>query len=356
VVNSTITAGATAALLGFGALQVRDGNLTIGDLIVFLSYLGALFGPLQSLTGAAAAGAALNARARRVLEVLDSTEEVPERSDPIVPPACRGEVVFEAVTFGYEPERTVLDGVSFAAVPGQITAIVGATGAGKTSLVSLLSRFYDPTAGRILLDGNDLRDLPLRWLREHVSLVIQEPFLFSLSISENIAFGRTDATADEIEQAARAARAHEFVERLPAGYETVLQERAVFLSGGERQRIALARAIVKDAPILILDEPTSSVDARTEFEIFDELVPTMREKTTFVVSHRLSTILLADQILVLEGGVVVERGSHSELLDRGGTYAQLYRHQYRGLVARAEPAADDPWGALAIGDEAVADG
>ena len=333
IANSVVTGAATAALLGFGALRVRSGHLTVGDLIVFLAYLNTLYAPLQSLSAAVGAAAALNARAARVLEILDSEDEVRDRPDAQPPPFCRGELSFEAVSFAYEPERPVLRELTFTAHPGQITAIVGATGAGKTSLVSLLSRFYDPTAGRILLDGRDLRDLPLRWLREHVSLVLQDPFLFPLSVGENIAFGRADATRQEILRAARVARADEFIRNLPAGFDTVLVERAVFLSGGERQRIALARAVLKDAPILILDEPTSSVDARTEGEIFDALAPTMRAKTTFVVSHRLSTILMADQILVLEDGSIVEHGSHAELVRAGGVYERLYRHQYRGLLA-----------------------
>jgi ABC-type multidrug transport system fused ATPase/permease subunit len=355
VANSAITGVATAALLGLGAFRVREGNLTLGDLIVFLAYVGALFAPLQALSNAAASGAAISARARRVLEVLDAQDEVPERPNALVPAGCRAELVFDGVSFGYEAERLVLRDLSFEAHRGQVTAIVGVTGAGKTSLISLLSRFYDPSAGRILLDGNDLRDLSLRWLREHVSLVLQEPFLFPLPVAENIAFGEPKATRDEIEAAAKIARAHDFIEELPDGYDTVLAERAVFLSGGERQRIAMARAILKDAPILILDEPTSSVDVRTESEIFDALVPTMREKTTFVVSHRLSTILLADQILVLEHGSIVEHGSHAELLETGGVYAQLCRHQYRGLVARSEPDGTDGLQSLPVGGDAVPD-
>jgi ATP-binding cassette subfamily B protein/subfamily B ATP-binding cassette protein MsbA len=271
-----------------------------------------------------------------VREVLDAQDEVPDRGARALDD-LRGELVFESVSFGYDPaERLVLRDVSFAAGRGRLTAIVGATGAGKTSLVSLLARFWDPSLGRILLDGHDLRDVALRSLRENVSLVLQEPVLFPLSVAENIAFGRPDASLDEIVEAARTARAHDFVERLPEGYDTLLDNRAARLSGGERQRIALARAILKDAPILVLDEPTSSLDARTESEIFDALAATLSAKTVFLVSHRLSTILRADQILVLENGGIAEAGTHDELIARGGVYERLYRYQQHGVIAQPE--------------------
>ncbi len=331
---TVITGAAAALMLYLGASRVMGGRLSLGDLLVFLGYLTALYGPVSALGTAAGYGVAVVTRSRRVFQILDSSEEVPERADAFVLGRARGEVVFEDVAFGYEggdgepPARMILRGVSLRARPGQITAIVGATGAGKTSLVSLLSRFYDPQSGRITLDGRDLRDLSLKSLRENVSLVLQEPFLFPLSVADNIAFGRPGATREEIVGAARAAHAHDFIELLPEGYDTVLGERATSLSGGERQRIAIARAVLKDAPVLVLDEPTSALDAHTEGKIFEALSRLMKDRTTFIISHRLSTIRRADQILALEDGHIVERGTHETLLAAGRTYANLYERQH----------------------------
>lgn len=331
---TVITGAAAALMLYLGASRVMGGRLSLGDLLVFLGYLTALYGPVSALGTAAGYGVAVVTRSRRVFQILDSSEEVPERADAFVLGRARGEVVFEDVAFGYEggdgepPARMILRGVSLRARPGQITAIVGGTGAGKTSLVSLLSRFYDPQSGRITLDGRDLRDLSLKSLRENVSLVLQEPFLFPLSVADNIAFGRPGATREEIVGAARAAHAHDFIELLPEGYDTVLGERATSLSGGERQRIAIARAVLKDAPVLVLDEPTSALDAHTEGKIFEALSRLMKDRTTFIISHRLSTIRRADQILALEDGHIVERGTHETLLAAGRTYANLYERQH----------------------------
>ncbi len=328
---TVITSAAAALMLYLGASRVMDGRLSVGDLLVFMGYLAALYGPVSALGTAAGYGIAVVTRSQRVFKILDSDEEVPERTDAITLKRVQGEVIFDEVSFGYADEaetELILHKVSFKAYPGQITAIVGATGAGKTSLVSLLSRFYDPKDGRILLDGHDLRDLSLRSLRENVSLVLQEPFLFPLSVADNIGFGRPGATRQEIVAAARAAHAHDFIEQLPDGYDTVLNERGGQLSGGERQRIAIARAVLKDAPVLILDEPTSALDAHTEGRIFEALSRLMKDRTTFIISHRLSTIRRADQILALEDGHVVERGTHESLLAAGRTYAHLYERQH----------------------------
>ena len=330
-VATIITGMGAALMLYLGASRVMDGRLSVGDMLIFLGYLTALYGPISALGSAAGYGIAVVTRSRRVFQILDSDEELPEQVNAITLQHVRGEVAFEDVSFGYAtdgPAKLIVSGVSFKANPGQITAIVGATGAGKTSLVSLLSRFYDPQSGRILLDGYDLRDLSLKSLRESVSLVLQEPFLFPLSVADNIGFGRPGATRDEIVAAARAAHAHDFIEQLPEGYDTVLSERGAQLSGGERQRIAIARAVLKDAPVLILDEPTSALDAHTEGKIFEALSQLMQDRTTFIISHRLSTIRRADQILALADGRVVERGTHESLLAAGRTYAHLYERQH----------------------------
>jgi ATP-binding cassette subfamily B protein len=240
----------------------------------------------------------------------------------------RGEVGFEGVWFGYEPGRPVLRGVGFEARPGEVVAVVGPTGAGKSTLAGLLPRFFDPDRGGVLLDGRDLRGLRLGTVRESVSLVLQESFLFPFSIAENIAYGRPGASREQIEAAARAANAHEFVSGLPDGYETLVGERGATLSGGERQRVAIARALLKDAPVLVLDEPTSALDAETEQSLLAALERLMAGRTTLVIAHRLSTIRRADQILVLRAGEIVERGSHDELIALGGAYARMHTIQH----------------------------
>ncbi len=312
------------------------GRHNVGDLFVFLGYLTALFGPVNSLSSGLGYAVATATRGRRVFEILDSREEVQERRDAVAVGRLHGSVVFDDVTFGYGVEedgaRAVLRDVSLRAEPGQVIAIVGATGAGKSSMVALLSRFYDPWNGRVLVDGRDVRELTLSSLRENVSLVLQEPFLFPMSVADNIAFGRPDATRSEIEAVARLAQADEFIRRLPEGYDTVLSEKGTSLSGGERQRIAIARALLKDAPILILDEPTSALDAHAESKIFEALSELMRGRTTFVISHRLSTICKADQILAIEHGRIVERETHDRLLAESEVYSRLYRHEHIAVL------------------------
>jgi ATP-binding cassette subfamily B protein/subfamily B ATP-binding cassette protein MsbA len=329
---AVLTGVVGAVILGLGGLRVLDGGLSLGALLIFLGYLTALNGPVTSLATAIGASVVVASRGRRIFEVLDSGEEVRERAQATRLERVAGAVQFEQVTFGYgDPASSepVLRDVSFAVAPGQVTAIVGATGAGKTSLVGLLSRFHDPWAGRILLDGLDLRDVTIASLREQVSLVLQDPFIFPMSIADNIAFGRPGASRDAIVAAAMAAQAHRFIERLPQGYETLVGERGGTLSGGEKQRIAIARALLKDAPVLVLDEPTSALDARTEGHIIEAMTRLLRDRTTFIISHRLSTIRRAHQIIVLEDGSVVEQGTHDSLLAAGQAYARLYRHQDR---------------------------
>jgi ATP-binding cassette subfamily B protein/subfamily B ATP-binding cassette protein MsbA len=311
-----------------GAHAVLHGHLTIGDLLVFANYVGVLQGQIAGLTGIYPTLQGARPSIDRVVEVLDAPADVEDRPGAVRLPGVRGEVAVEGVTFGYEAGRPVLHEVSFAASPGEVVAVVGPTGAGKTTLVGLLPRFFDPDQGRVLLDGRDLRDLRLRQVRGGVSLVLQESFLFPFSIAENIAYGRVGASREEIVEAARAANADEFVSRLPDGYDTVVGERGATLSVGERQRVAIARALLKDAPVLILDEPTSALDAETERSLLQALDRLMAGRTTVIIAHRLSTIRKADQILVLREGRIVERGHHQQLIDLNGHYARMHDIQH----------------------------
>jgi ATP-binding cassette subfamily B protein/subfamily B ATP-binding cassette protein MsbA len=317
-----------AVILYLGAWQVINGRLTIGSLLVFISYLGTLQWQLKSFTGINSALQAAGASVDRVMEILDTEGEVEKRVGARSLPAVEGHICFENVSFGYKTNRPILHDICFEAHVGQTIAIVGATGAGKSTLVSLVPRFFDPLQGTVTIDGEDIRDVELKSLRAQVGIVLQEPFLFPFSIAENIAYGRPDAARQEIEAAARDANAHQFIERLPKGYDTVIGERGATLSGGERQRLSIARALLKDAPILILDEPTSALDAQTEELILEALERLMKGRTTFIIAHRLSTIRRADRIIVLEDGRIVESGSHDELLANERLYASLYQIQF----------------------------
>jgi ABC-type multidrug transport system fused ATPase/permease subunit len=327
-----ITGLATTALVGLGAYRGLQGNLSAGDLFVFVGYVSALYGPVNSLSTAVGAAIAIGARGRRVFDILDSDEVVKEKPSALSLPDPQGAIEFRNVTFGYDTTgsqaRPVLQNISFKVSPGQVVAIVGPTGAGKTSLISLLTRFYDPWQGNVLLDGTDLRDLKLHSLRENISIVLQEPFLFPMTIAENIAFGNPDATFEEIVEAAKAAQAHHFISKLPLGYDTKMSEAGASLSGGEKQRISIARAFLKKAAILILDEPTSAVDALTEAKIFEALSIFSKGKTVFLISHRLSTLKHADQIITIKNGVVAEQGTHQSLLANEKDYADLYKYQH----------------------------
>jgi ATP-binding cassette, subfamily B, bacterial len=327
-----VTTLGTAAVIYLGAELALQGKLTAGTIIVFVSYLSSLYDPLDSLTHLTQTVQGAAAEADRVLEILEIEPDVQDR------PHARkahidGPVRFENVTFGYEPGRPVLHGVSLEAKPGEVLAIVGPTGAGKTTLVHLLVRFFDPWSGRVTIGGHDIRDFRYRSLRQQVALVMQDPFILPQTVAENIAYGRPDASREEVVAAAKAAGADEFIERLPEGYDAVIGERGATLSGGEKQRLSIARAFLKDAPILILDEPTSALDTRTEARLLEALDRLMEDRITFVIAHRLSTTRRANQIVVLEHGEIVERGTHEDLLGREGLYASLHRHQANGAQA-----------------------
>ncbi len=326
--SGLVTTVGTAIVLWIGARHVRNGPLTVGELLVFIGYLNSLQAQMKILAHTQPAFRTISASVNRVMEELLAPPEVPERPQATALPAAWGHVQLEQVTFGYEPRRAVLRGVSLEAHPGQTIAIVGETGAGKSTLMSLIPRFFDPWEGRVLVDGRDVRDLQLHSLRRQVGVVLQEPFLFPFSVAENIAYVRPGASREEIVAAARAANAHEFIERMEEGYDTVIGERGATLSGGERQRLSIARALLKDAPILILDEPTSALDAETESRLVGALERLMAGRTTFIIAHRLSTVRRANRILVLKDGQIVESGSHQQLLARGEVYAHLHEIQF----------------------------
>jgi ATP-binding cassette subfamily B protein len=327
-----ITAAGSALVLGVGAYHVVQGSLTLGSLLVILAYLSSIYGPLDSISSVVTYMSQHLVKMGRVFEILDTEPDVRDRAGAVPLTGISGRVVFDAVGFAYPERGSVLRDVSFEARPGQVIGIVGLTGAGKSTLVSLIPRFYDVGAGHVLVDGHDVRGVRLKSLRQQIGLVLQDTILFAGTIADNIRYGRLGATFDLIVEAARAANAHEFILALPHGYQTEVGERGVKLSGGERQRISIARAFLKDAPILILDEPTSAVDSRTEAAILQALERLMRGRTTFLVAHRLSTVRRADQILVLERGRIAERGTHAELLAKGGSYKEIYDLQIQFVI------------------------
>ncbi len=319
----------TTLILWFGGQMVLAGVITLGELVAFNAYLLLLAQPVQELGFIVNAAGEAVAGGQRIFEVLDVEEEIKSPPNAIIAPPLTGHVVFDHVSFSYRGTRDALRDVSFEAQPNQVIALVGPTGSGKTTLVHLIPRFYDATSGRVLVDGLDVKTLDLKSLRSQIGVVLQTSLLFSMTIRDNIAYGRVDASDEEVIAAARAARAHDFITALPKGYATIVGERGVTLSGGQRQRIAIARALLMNPRILILDDSTSSVDTQTEYLIQQALAELMKQRTTFVIAQRLSTVKRADLILVLDEGRIVQRGTHAELLEQGGLYKQIYDLQLK---------------------------
>lgn len=318
-----LTSLGTAIVIGFGGMLALQGRMNTADIIGFLMYLSLFYTPLATLARLVEDVQTAYAGAVRVFEVLDAQPDIQDAPDAQPLPKGQGAVEFQGVSFSYLPEEPILQNLSFSVSPGQMIAIVGPTGVGKTTVLSLLERFYDPQSGRILLDGRDLRTVTLQSLRNQISMVQQDVFLFHGTMEENIAYGSPHAAKEQIRQAARIARAEEFILQMPEGYDTQVGERGVRLSGGQKQRLAIARAVLRDAPILILDEATSAVDAETEREIQRAIDGLAGSRTIFVIAHRLSTVKKADRILVLSEGKLAEQGTHRELLEQGGIYASL---------------------------------
>jgi len=324
LVISTLMVIGTAAMYYVGTLHVLAGTLSLGSLLVFSAYLLMLYQPLESLTYTAWAMEGATAGAKRCFELLDSQDDVRDSPNAVDISSAKGAIAFRSVDFGYAESRIVLRDINLSITPNQIVGLVGGTGAGKSTLLSLVPRFYDPTTGSVMLDGRDVREITKKSLRAQIAIVLQDTLLFSTTVRENIAYGRPDATEEEIIEAAHRAQADEFIRQMPQGYSSLVGERGGHLSVGQRQRIGIARAFLKNAPILLLDEPTSALDPSTEAAIMETIKELMRGRTTLIATHRLATIHNLDQIIVLDHGRIIEQGRGPELLTRGGIYAKLY--------------------------------
>jgi ABC-type multidrug transport system fused ATPase/permease subunit len=335
---SPIVAIIVSLCIGFvlwrGSLLILLGWMTAGELTVFLSYLGSFFKPVKDLASMNNSIAQTAVAVERIRTILDADAILPEKPGALEQP-IRGEIVFDHVAFAYDESCPVLRDVSFTVRPGQMIGVVGPTGGGKSTIMSLIPRFYDPSAGQVLVDGVDVRDYRLQALRDQIGYVLQETVLFRGTVRDNIAYGRVGATDQEIVEAAKLANADEFISRMPNGYQTFVGDRGDTLSGGQRQRIGIARAIIRNNPILILDEPTAALDSESERLVIEALERLMKGRTVLTIAHRLSTIRDADKIIVLKGGVVAEQGTHDQLLAIGGTYAELYSVQFDTTAAKA---------------------
>ncbi|HEX7271883.1 MAG TPA: ABC transporter ATP-binding protein [Casimicrobiaceae bacterium] len=333
---SIVVAGCTAYVLWRGASLIVTDAMTIGALTVFLAYLTKFFKPVQDLAKMTNAIAQTSVALERIRAILDADKMIAEKRNARVLDSARGEIVAEHVAFGYDPANPILRDVNFRIQPGQLVGVVGTTGGGKSTVVGLIPRFYDPDGGRLLVDGVDVREYTKASLRGQIGFVLQETVLFRGTIRENIAYGRPDATEEEIIEAAKLANAHDFIMEMPGGYGSLVGERGLTLSGGQRQRIGIARAIIRNAPILILDEPTAALDTESERLVIEGLERLMKGRTVITIAHRLSTIRDADKIIVLKGGVVAEQGTHDELIALNGVYAELHRIQYEQPPAGAD--------------------
>jgi subfamily B ATP-binding cassette protein MsbA len=336
---SIVVAICTAIVLWRGTALIVAGTMTAGALTVYLAYLAKFFKPVKDLASMTSAIAQTTVALERIQKILSADEIIREHPEAVDVGRVKGAIAFENIAFGYDDETQVLRDVSFTIEPGQVVGIVGPTGSGKSTVLSLLPRFYDPSGGRILIDGKDVATFKLDALRVQVGFVLQETVLFRGTIRENIAYGRPGATEEEIVAAAKVANADEFISRMPHGYDTVVGERGDTLSGGQRQRIGIARAVIRNSPIMILDEPTAALDTESEHLVIDALRELMKGRMVIMIAHRLSTISEADKIVVLKDGIVAEEGSHSELLSLGGVYAELHRIQYETTGALPASAA-----------------
>jgi len=330
---SLIVGAATVTILYFGGIGAIAGEFTIGSLLAFISYLTMLVWPFRFIGMFITAFQRSMTAAKRVFDLIEAVPEVEEKPNAIPMPPIKGHIVFENVSFGFSKDRLILKNINLEIKPGEKIAIIGPTGSGKTLLVMMIPRFFDPIEGRILIDGIDIRDVKIRSLRKQIAIVPQEPYIFAGSIRDNIAFGKPKASLDEIIRAAKIARIHDFVEKLPQKYDTLVGERGITLSGGQKQRIAIARVILVDPKILILDDPTSNLDAETEKEFIEMLKEVIKDKTTIIITSRPALLKLADRIIVLKDGTIVEEGSHEELVAKKGLYYKLYEEMVKAVEA-----------------------